>query len=71
MFSSAKRSLLLLIPVFALLLASVSWNTWQHRLGRDHRAQAEAAERANKAAVVVLVKEAANRQPRQTQEASP
>jgi hypothetical protein len=59
-FGTANRSVLLLIPVSALLLASVSWNVWQYRLDRDRRAQAKEAERSAKAAVA-LVKEEANR----------
>jgi hypothetical protein len=59
-FGSVNRSVLLLIPVSALLLASVSWNVWQYRLDRDRRVQAKAAQRSTKAAVA-LVKEEANR----------
>ena len=34
-FASANRSLMIVIPISALLLASVSWNIWQYRLDRD------------------------------------
>ena len=60
-FASANRSLMIVIPISALLLASVSWNIWQYRLDRDRRAQTKAKERSTKAAVA-LSQEYANRE---------
>ena len=59
-FVAANRSLMIVIPMSALLLASLSWNVWQHRLDRDRREQAKAKERSATAAVA-LAREYADR----------
>jgi hypothetical protein len=59
-FVAANRSLMIVIPIFALLLASVSWNVWQYGLDRDRRAQTQAKERSAKA-TVALAKEYVDR----------
>jgi hypothetical protein len=48
-FCVASRSLLYMIPLSILLLASFSWSVWQYRLDQERRAQAKVVERASMA----------------------
>jgi hypothetical protein len=48
-FVASNRSLMLIIPVCVLLLASAIWNVWQYRIIEQQRLQALAAEREAKA----------------------
>jgi hypothetical protein len=50
-FCAAHRSLLLVAPLSALLVASVGWNVWYYRLAQKRRVPAMAKERALKVAV--------------------
>ena len=50
---AVNRSLLIAIPLLALLAASVGWNVWYYRLEQKRRMQAQAEERASKAAVAL------------------
>jgi hypothetical protein len=45
-FGDSKRLRMLIIPLCALLLGSLSWNVWQYRLATEQRLQAVAAEQA-------------------------
>jgi hypothetical protein len=49
-FCVASRSLLSMIPLSILLLATFGWSVWHYRLDQERRAQAKATERASKAA---------------------
>jgi hypothetical protein len=52
-FVAANRSLLIVIPISALLLVSVSWNVRQYRLDQDRRGQATAKQHSARAAVAL------------------
>lgn len=52
-FVAANRSLMIVIPISALLLASVSWNVRQYRLDQDRRVQATTKEHSARAAVAL------------------
>ena len=45
-FHISSRSLVLVVPLFTLLMASVIWNFWQYRLIKQHHRQTMAAQRA-------------------------
>jgi hypothetical protein len=45
-FYVSSRSLVLIVALFSLLLASVIWNFWQYRLIEHHRMQVLAIQRA-------------------------
>jgi hypothetical protein len=55
---AVNRSLLLVAPLGALLVASVGWNVWYYRLEQKRHVQALAEERASKAAVALAKEEA-------------
>jgi hypothetical protein len=59
-FVAANRSLMIMIPISALLLASVSWNIRQYRLDQDRRMQTTTKEHSARA-VVALANEYADR----------
>ena len=59
-FVAANRSLMIMIPISALLLASVNWNIRQYRLDQDRRMQTTTKERSARA-VVALANEYADR----------
>jgi sensor histidine kinase regulating citrate/malate metabolism len=50
---AVNRSLLIAAPLSALLVASLGWNVWYFRLEQKRRMQAQAEERASKAAVAL------------------
>ena len=55
---ATNRSMLVVIPLSILLLASLGWNAWHYRLDEDRRAQAKHAERTKKAAAAFAKEEA-------------
>jgi hypothetical protein len=63
---AVNRSLLLVAPLGALLVASVGWNVWYYRLEQKRQVQALAEVRASKAAEA-LAKEEEERAKRKRQ----
>jgi hypothetical protein len=55
---AASRSLRFLIPMSVLLLVSIGWNVWHYRLDQERRVQAKEAERASKAAAMLVREQA-------------
>jgi hypothetical protein len=55
---AVNRSLLVVIPLSILLLASLGWNVWRYRLDEERRAEAKQAEHAKKAATALAKEEA-------------
>jgi hypothetical protein len=57
---AVNRSLLLVVPLSALLLAFIGWNVCHYRLDQEHRTDVLSEERASKA-TVALAKEESDR----------
>ena len=55
---AANRSLLALIPVSILLVISLGWNIWHHRLDHEERTRASEREHAEKAVAALAREEA-------------
>jgi hypothetical protein len=57
-FSVSSRSLVLIVPLFTLLFASVIWNFWQYRLIERHNLETMATQQAAAARAQVEAEQA-------------